>query len=151
MSSLENLGAEELHCDGCNFVTTSHSSLWEHMAVVHFGKKPYKCEKCDFTAEYRSSLVLHMKAHESKEQNCRLCDHVAVSEESLEMHNRTFHNIRSGAAAWRCDQCSFATGSISRSNVHVRERHQSDEEVVENIIITDVGSLGGFGDRGLLV
>ena len=57
-------------CQICLAMFSQSSSLKEHIASVHEGKKPFKCSICDYSCSRGSHLTMHIASvHEGKKNH----------------------------------------------------------------------------------
>ena len=92
----------DLHCDKCDFKTTSRQGLKIHMTRVH--------SKINFQ-EFPAT--------------CDVCEEILTNENELNIHKKkkhTFHNIR-----FQCNACDFLANEAETLNVHFGKDHGNNQ------------------------
>ena len=108
-----------IHCDQCEYKTTSNHQLREHIDRLHDATE-YDCESCDFRSKTLRSLKYHRKAvHKGISYNCESCGFKTARSENLKQHQRRKH----GGERYNCVFCNFGDSERSRVVLHEKRKH----------------------------
>jgi len=81
-------------CDKCDHISTSNSSLEQHIEDAHDGEGlSYQCTKCEFEGTSRRNLVAHTRmTHEGMTFRCARCDYTTKWRGNYMRHNKEHGN-----------------------------------------------------------
>merc|ERR1712029_789802 len=81
-------------CDKCDHISTSNSSLEQHIEDAHDGEGlQYQCTKCEFEGTSRRNLVSHTRmTHEGMTFRCARCDYTTKWRGNYMRHNKEHGN-----------------------------------------------------------
>ena len=100
-----------LHCEYCEFITSSKTSnkleLRNHVRKKH----SFKCNLCPFVAKYKKVLKEHMKSHSEEDVACNICD-LKMSVSKMEVHILK-------CKIKQCSKCDFR-GSLKQMKNHTK-------------------------------
>ncbi|CAD5112396.1 DgyrCDS1617 [Dimorphilus gyrociliatus] len=111
---------------GCNFITRSHSGLYQHENSVH-AERRHLCSQCGKCFKRPDALRIHVRTHTGeKPYSCPHCD-----KKFADMSTRTDHLVRKhkdleGRSIF-CDVCQKPFRTLA-----AKERHQEKKSCAKN-------------------
>ena len=115
--------SEVIHCEHCDFTTSSNKGFKTHMkrkhSVKNSEKVAFKCEVCEFESNSKLGLKRHMKSHsyifEDKKCKCNDCDFTGNNAWTVQIHHGKVHNKNI-----ECGLCDFQSKDLDTLNLHLK-------------------------------
>lgn len=113
-------------CKFCNKAYKRNYELTAHMKLHKGIKDHIVCDICGCTASTKQSLKLHKKRHLGEYNfKCEVCSKGCVSQYELEMHKQ----VHIGKS-FKCDVCGVAFFYKGNLKIHIKNRHQVDDQTI---------------------
>ncbi|CAH0600802.1 unnamed protein product [Chrysodeixis includens] len=117
-------GDRRFHCTDCPKSFTQHSSLQGHRESYH---KDYKiertCHVCGKHIKGRSKYYKHLRIHQPKSVECKVCKKMFKCRPSLNNHMKR----HSGVKSYSCETCPASFFTLGELCNHRRRVHQKSK------------------------
>ncbi|XP_063243081.1 zinc finger protein 431-like isoform X2 [Bacillus rossius redtenbacheri] len=119
----------EFACSTCEKRFVLKSKLQQHL-ILHSGEKKYECNLCFKSFALNSYLSSHLKTHKKQAGyiTCPKCPRKFVSDETLKVHSRTFHERLAGLSM-SVEERSGVDGRVEETGVPSADASARTEEV----------------------
>ena len=145
--------SEQYGCGKCGKKFRTQHSLKEHMQREHRASIPKTCKKCekDFCSGHNLKIHMQREHRASIPKTCKKCEKDFCSGHNLKIHMESQHRV---SIPCDCDICGKSFRSGQHLNDHTEGQHKpsmlknvlkkktaTEEEVSENLILTDLNTL----------
>lgn len=84
-------------CPHCGNLYAGGKNLANHIARIHFNRRPWSCELCDKSFVYEKELTNHVKWRHKKESfKCSMCPKKLSNRRQWAIHEATVCRVRNG-------------------------------------------------------
>ncbi|CAL4077295.1 unnamed protein product, partial [Meganyctiphanes norvegica] len=129
-----------LHCEICQHITTSTTSLRQHM-LLHSQEKPFQCRYCSFTCKTTGNLRYHVR----NKHGCDVSKKTKKSSHQIVSNSQGSQKIRSSSSngggrknsrpncyrSFKCGECGsgFVREDSYRSHIRQHEKHKISQTI----------------------
>lgn len=121
---------EVYQCGSCQKILKSKSTLKEHM-WIHSDQRRYICAVCGLQFKRTSNYHGHMKSHQNKKFQCRICGNFFLRKRYLAIHEQTIHNFYGEGVPpqekrYQCEICGvklkWKNNLLAHMRIHTGEK-----------------------------